>query len=350
MYPIVYDMDVINKKIAANTFFREDIKDLKVHDAIGVLSCFLLTDDELDVLSSNALINSDNFSFLEYFAPRDLYGFEQVISQNMQMIMAQRKQRYPIMKKPPQTSKEKIAFHNTLARAFIQKGNFQEAGIEIGLSNREEAFNQEGVLNYGILQTLLHNSDEAITNLENYLKNETKNAEVYFYLAKAYELKQLSAQALKYYQLAARAEPNNVEYLLACGSALMSRGEKDQGISLLQKAIDVKGLNFRSGLLLSQAFFFDQQLDPAVKILELLLKDYPHFYTIYEVMASFYETTGEDLQSLAVYQRASKMLPFEAKAYQALASLYEKLGRAKESRMMMRKYLYYQNAPRIGTR
>ncbi len=349
-YPIAYDIDAINKKFAHNALLKEDLKDFTIDDAVGILSCFLLTNDELLAMSLNAPINSDNVPLLEYSAPLNLYGFEQVVSDNMQMITIQRKQRYPAMVRPPQNSKEVIAFHNTLARAFLQKGNYQEAGIEIGLSNQEEAFNPEAILNYGILQTFLGNADEAITNLENYLNIGKENAEAYFYLGKAYEFKQLFDQALKYYQLAVMAEPSHAEYLFVYGESLMGQGEKVEGIRFLQKAIDFEGLDFRSGLILSQAFFFNQQLDPAVRTLELLLNDYPHFYKIYETMASFYEAVGQNSQALAVYHEANKKLPFDARIYYAMATLYQKLGKIKESRMMMRKYFYYNNAPRIGVR
>ncbi|MFA6379404.1 MAG: tetratricopeptide repeat protein, partial [Candidatus Omnitrophota bacterium] len=347
--PIIYDASAIDQMIKKNIFLAKDLKDFKIYDALGLLSCFLLSDQELNMITEDAPINSDNFPFLEYSAPLNLYGAEKVVLQNKAMIISRRTQRYPAMTSFPQSRSEKIDFHNKLARAFLQKNNFYEASVEIGLSNKEEALNKGVVLNYGILQVIGGNADEAITNLGNYLKDDPLSADACFYMAKAYDLKQLFDKALTYYQMAADREPDNPEYLFAYGESLVKNGNVAEGINLLQKVIDIKGLDFKNGLFLSQALIANQQFESAIKVLELLLKEYPHFYTLYETMAGCYQALGQDAEAISVYRKASKKLPFNARVYYVLSLLYQKTGEIKESRKMARKYLYYQNAPKIGT-
>ncbi|MCX5681756.1 MAG: tetratricopeptide repeat protein, partial [Candidatus Omnitrophica bacterium] len=345
---IVYDPVAIDKKINENKFLQKDLADFNISDASGLLSCFLLADNELAELSKDGFVNSDNFPFLEYFAPLNLYGFEKTVFRNWEMLVSYRQARYPKMTKAPRGGREKIDFHNAIARGFIQKGSYQDAEIEIGLANREEAFNKGALLNYGIFSAFFGKADEAIANLESYLKQDPLNAEANFYIAKVYDFKQNFDQALPHYQTAAQQEPKNDEYLFSYAQSLMRSPDKQKAIGVLQKVVELAGLNIENGFALSEAFVANQQFEPAIKTLRLLSKEYPSFYGVYEEMARFYDDAHQYAQGLLVCREAQARFPFNARNYYLMSNFYEKLGNAHEARKMARIYSYYQNAPKIG--
>lgn len=346
---IVYDLAAINKKISENPSLQKDLESVEIYDAAGLLSSFVLNDDELAQLSLSAVVNSDNFPYLEYFAPLNLYGFEKIISKNAQTIGFFRKARYPAMINGPESAKEKIAFHNAIARAFIRMRNLDEAGVEIGLSNREEPFNNGAALNYGIVEAMVGNTDEAEKNLMNYLKSDPASAQANFYLGKTRVIMQEFDLALKYYQAAAEKEPENYEYLFSYAEALLASERAQEAVDVLKKAIRIKGLNLQNGIFLSKAFFANKQLGEAVDVLEEVLRNYPYFFDPYDVMASFYEKEKQYEKGLFVCQRAQKKLPHIARNYYLMSMFYEKMGLEKEAQRMARIYYFYQNAPKIGT-
>jgi len=347
--PIVYDRAAIDKEIKKNLLLQNDLKQFKIYDAAGLLACFLLAEDEVAAMSKDALMNTDNFPFLEYFAPLSLYGVEQVVIQNEQMIASFRGRRYPVMTPPIKSGNENVDFHNAIARALIFKEKYRYAALEIGLSNLEKVLNKGSVLNYGILQVILQKPDEAISNLENYLKEDPRNAEACFYIAKAYDLKRLFDRALAYYQIAAEEDPQNGDHFFAYGESLIRNGDMPKGISFLQKGIDLKGFDFSRGLILAQAFFMNTQIEEAKNVLVRLLESYPHFFNLYDALATCHNALAQYPQAVLVYQDASRKLPFNAKIYYAMSLLYQEMGQAKKAHQMTRKYLYYQNAPKIGT-
>lgn len=345
---IVYDMDIVNQKIQENRALQEDLKEFKIYDAAGLLSCFVLDEKEVAMMSKGALMNTDNFPFLEYLAPLSLYGADRLVVQNGQMIEAWRGRRYPALSSSIENREETIDFHNAIARAMLYKEKYKEAGIEIGLSTQEKAFNKGAVLNYGILQVALNNPDEAIVNLENYLKEDPGNAEAYFYLGRAHDLKKQPAQALKNYQLAVETDPLNGGYLFACGESFVQNGQTGKGISFIRKGIELKGPDFRSRLILAQSLYMNKEFNASLDVLAQLLKEYPHSYVLHEALVFCYKALDQYPQAVSVYAQAVKLMPYDARVYYSMSLLYEAMGQAKKSHQMTKRYLYYQNAPKIG--
>jgi len=293
-------------------------------------------------------MNTDNFPLLEYLAPLSLYGADRLVKQNGRMIDSWRGRRYPVLGSSLKAGEKVIDFHNAVARALLFKEKYKEAGIEIGLSSQEKAFNKGAVLNYGILQVALRNPGEAISNLENYLKEDPRNAEACFYLGRAHDLKNHLNQALKYYQAAAEIDPASEEYLFAYGESLVQNGQLGKGASFIKKAIRLSGLDFRKGIALAQSLYLDKQFDASRTVLELLLEKYPHVYILHEALAACYKAVEQHAQAISVYARAVKLLPYDGRVYYSMSLLYEAMGQPKRSYQMTQRYLYYQNAPKIG--
>jgi spermidine synthase len=348
-HEIVYDLDAIDREIQNNTFLRKDLNSFKVFDAAGLLSCFMLNDEELGKMSAQAPVNSDNLPLLEYSAPLNLYGYEQVVYKNLEMINAYRIARYPRMIHEPLAQSQKIRFHNAIGRAALEKGDFTTAAAEIAFSNTEQALNPGAVLNHGIFQLASQKIPEAIANFENYLAQDPASADAQFYLAKAYMAKGEVEKAAALCAKAVAATTDQYDYMMMYAQTLAQGGNVPKAVEIAEKAIEIKGMTFSNGLLLANLLFASREPEKAVAALEHLLSIYPHSFGGYEALARIFESANAFPQAIAVYQRASKAIPFDARAYYALSLLYEKINDRRSARLMAKRYTYYQNAPKIGT-
>lgn len=345
---IVYDILAIDQEIKANALLRKDLSAFKVFDAAGLLSCFMLTDEELEKMSSDAPVNSDNLPLLEYSAPLNLYGYEQVVSKNLEMINTYRTARYPLMIHAPETSSKRVAFHNAIARAALEKSDVRTASFEIALSNTEQALNPGSVLNYGILQFTMQRIPEAITSFENYLVQDPDSTDAQLFLARAYVITGEIDKAIVFAAQATHAAGNNYDYLMTYAQALAQKGEAGKAVEIVQKAIEIKGMTFSRGLLLSNLLLASGQAEKAVAALEHLISIYPHSFGGYEALARIFESVGAMPEAIKTYQRALDFIPFDARVYYALSLLYEKVKDARNARLMAKRFAYYQNAPKIG--
>lgn len=347
-HEIVYDLQKIDQRIQANGLLQKDLRSFKVFNAAGLLSCFMLTSEELGRMSANALINTDNLPLLEYSAPLNLYGYEQVVSQNLQMINSYRISRYPQIMNGPRSAQEKVRFHNAIARAALEKGDLTTAAAEIALSNTEQALNPGSVLNYGIFQFHIGRIPEAIVNLENYISQVSDDPDAQFYLARAYMAQGEINKASMLYAKAASIAPDSYDYLIAYGQTLAQKGEIVKAVEVIQRAIDIKGLTLSNGLLLVNALFAARQMEKAIAMIEHMIGLYPHSFVGYEALARMFEATGALPEAVATYQRASRTIPFDARVYYALSILYEKINDKRSARIMAKLYRFYDNAPKIG--
>jgi spermidine synthase len=328
---IPFDYDRIENSFAENALVREDFRRFDIEGAAGLLSCFMLSENEVKEFCRFAELNTDVFPRLEFSAPLSLY--KETAADNLSLLLTYRKERYPRIINKRVSLIDDEMMHNELARAYLFKDFFSEAIKELEWIRRiNREMSPDTLFTLGLLYLKGGKYEDASIAFQRYIVANPMEKRGYFYLGSAYEKKGLLKEACLAYQKAVMLAPENSEYRLALGRCSLSSGDYLGAQKQLEIVVRLEGLHTPVGILLARAYFLTGEGQKGTAILKNLIHAYPSMYSLYEVLATYY--LGEDLneEALGWCKQAARLFPYHARNYQLMSTIYEKLGK-KDSAM-----------------
>lgn len=217
----------------------------------------------------------------------------------------------------------------------------------------EEEVNREKLLIEANREKLLGNYDKAITMLRELFRQENKNAAVAYELGRLLHAEGELEDAIRYLKVAVDQEPSNEWYLKFLADVYQQEGRNKEGADLYEQLVEQSPDNQYLAFRLAYFLVRGQEIDKAIKVYEDLEKQvgvneeiarrkhtlflglgdtkraaraladlvtaFPQVIDYKHLLASFYESQGDQQAAQSVYQQIIKQNPEDPKAQLALA-------------------------------
>ena len=271
-------------------------------------------------------------------------------------------------------SKEAIVYYK---RALVSKPDFEQALIDLGISQESQGLTDDAVVTYrtllennpdnavvrqhliqlfiqqqryedaltmlkelvvsghgsndiqrkiGLLYLELERYDDAVALFASLLEKEPDSWQLRFYLASAYEGKELNAKALEEFLKIPPTAPVYLEALSHIAYLYKEQGNPQAGLALLTRAAEAKTGGVEPYLLLSR---YLDSLGEQQKWVEVLLRvadDFPKEPRLFFNIGILYDKTGKREESIAMMKKVIAMVPDDAQALNYLGYTYADMG------------------------
>ncbi|OGW82078.1 MAG: hypothetical protein A3G33_04860 [Omnitrophica bacterium RIFCSPLOWO2_12_FULL_44_17] len=296
----------------------------------GFYSCFWLSDGELRELAKNARTNSDNYPYLEFSAPLNL--FKETTKTNIALLNSVRKSIYPETINLNPGPEKNAKFHGLVARGLIEKFMYPQAQIELNIAKAIDPNDPYYLQVQGILEYEFSKFSEAKNNLVKAIEANPELDDTHYFLGLIYEKEKHFTGALVELKEANRIRKNYPKYLLAMGNILVAANQSGAALKVYTDALSVTNepYNFyqKIELIYEQMASVPQQ----IQILRTIIDQYPKSKPAYFKLGSLMEKIKGYPQALTIYQAYLKQYPEDAVGYLNLARTYGEMGKIKQAR------------------
>lgn len=314
---------------------KQDFKPHGIENAEGFLGNYWIGGQNLKFFSQGAKINSDNYPYLEFSAPKHLY--DDTLIKNFTLLNAFRAHDFDSLVKglePPAEKNQKL--QNAFARAFMAKRMLGEAGQAIKASNQINSDDPELKEIVGELNFISERWEEAWAALNAAAQQRPDSAKTQFRLGQLAIKQGKSDQALIYFQKAIELDPENLDYQMALGDYWFDQGKFEQSEPLYTAILKKKPNSFKALLKLSDNVFQSGTPQEKLTVSRLLIDQYPRYGPAYIRLGQFFEIQGLFPQALAIYSAYQQQFPNDSQIYLILGRVYEKLRMDKEMKQAIR--------------
>jgi spermidine synthase len=209
--PMVVDLDRVRDTYAAIPELRRDMSQSKLVSPEGLLSAFYLDERELERLTLNADLNTDDLLPLEFSAPRNIY--QDTIMPNYQALRAVKTSRFPPLRGARLETLDAPAVRVDLAIGYMAKAMYEEALDHLNDALvRDSRYTTAWVLR-GWTHRVAGRFPEALQDLQAALRIDPSHAGAYHELGLLFLARKQPREAVTALQYAVELAPDNAEYV-----------------------------------------------------------------------------------------------------------------------------------------
>jgi len=314
---------------------KKDFVPYGIRSPEGIFSGFWLDDGSLRKLGKGSRVNRDNFPYLEFSAPRNLY--RDTLKANLLLLESARKPIFPeiVGLEPPIPQNER--FYNEIARGFLAKRMYESARSALNVSKVIMPENQGYLEVSGILNYREGNFDAATEILSKAVLRNPDSAESHYYLGLALQKKGRIPDAVNELGKAVSLAPENSDYLLGMADILYEAQQYSPALKLYDQVLALKGNSFHSLTRMVDIVVKIGDIPQRLMMLNLLIARYPHLRQGYEQLGQVFEKGQLYRQASEIYEAMAKQFPSDASSWVHLARIYKKLGREADAGKSARK-------------
>src|SRR5690348_16908879 len=206
----------------------------------------------------------------------------------------------------------KKAKHQERAKAYVEKGQYQEALIEY--QNAAQADPKDANLYYQM--ALLHlklgqasHLQAAFAELTRSVQLDKNNQDAQLKLGELYLLGNEPAKAREQADIVLVSAPQSQEGLVLKGRSLVNEKRHQEAIAELKKAIELNPKNVHVYVELARAYFAANDPSSAEATLKEALKIEPNSKEILSALGDFYVSTGKPDQAETIYKQVLEIAP-----------------------------------------
>ncbi|HTL62254.1 MAG TPA: tetratricopeptide repeat protein [Nitrospira sp.] len=234
----------------------------------------------------------------------------------------------------------KKAKHQERAKAYVEKGQYQEALIEY--QNAAQADPKDANLYYQM--ALLHlklgqasHLQAAFAELTRSVQLDKHNQDAQLKLGELYLLGNEPARAREQADIVLVSAPQSQEGLVLKGRSLVNEKRHQEAIAELKKAIELNPKNIHVYVELARAYFAANDPSSAEATLKEALKIEPNSKEILPALGDFYVSTGKPDQAETIYKQVLEIAPENEDTYLRLAALYQRYNKPAEAEASLQK-------------
>jgi len=332
--PVSLTQERLNKAFE-NPWVKKDIGIHGMSNPLSFLSCYWLGDAELRKLSQDAKINSDNYPYLEFSAPRNLY---RATGQVNYELLSSHWRPHNAMKvfKLDQDPRKLFVFYTAVADGLISKKMFSMAMQVVRAAGLIEPEHPDYLRLRGLLCFEGKQWDEAETFLSQAVTKDPDSAQIYYFLGKIHVQKKREDEALQSFARAVELEPDNRTYQSALADQYAAGNKAAEAIEIYREILATHGTDFETLAKLSNLVFVAEGPDSKVKVSEELMNAYPRFVQNIERYAQLLDMMRRPEEALRIYQKLVREFPPKDIYYIGMGKAYEGIGNQTEMRKALK--------------
>lgn len=219
MSPMKIDWETLGKKLAIPGV-NADLQKINLEDINELLSCYVTNQDGLLKASEEYLVNSDNYPYLEFSAPKSMY--KRTVSQNLAKLIPVRSDLTPYLVNASTTEVHLYQRHYQAKLYDLEAEYYAEANQK---AQEIEAYEK-------IIRLLPDNRHSRQILSGYYLEKAA-----YFFQQKKYP------EAIEFYQKLTKIEADKAGNYLSLGYAYLAQQYYDDAIANFVKAVELEPAN-----------------------------------------------------------------------------------------------------------
>ena len=214
--------------------------------------------------------------------------------------------------------------------------NFILSNYNDAQSNFDKAFElnpESAAVNYMLGRMALSKNEDvkAITYASKALKGDAKNKYYYLLLAKAYEQKLNTQEAIKVYKKLIAEIPNSEEHYFDLANLYVYDRNYDEALKTFNKIEETYGKSLEITRQKQQIYLRDNKLKEAIAEGEALMKAFPEDNDIKAAHAEFLYTNKKEEEAIKLLEEVVKDDPDNPRSHLILADIYQMKGQKEKA-------------------
>ncbi|MBI3332953.1 MAG: fused MFS/spermidine synthase [Candidatus Omnitrophica bacterium] len=324
--PIVVDLARIQERLDRSPEIRADLKLLGIRKAEGLLSSFLLAEEDVDGYVEESPLNTDDQLLLEFSTPWALYEnridliVEDLISHRDHPLprIAGAGSSVPILDNPDALA-EMASGYLATDRTDLARSTFQRA---LSLDPRSVP----ALIGRGWTAFKDGQRPQAIENFEKGLQEDPRSAEAKGALGHLYLREGHGPEGLKLLHEAQELDPTHWDFFIWEATALENLQQWEEAVQAYRRALNLKPNDLKSRLGLARCLNQSGRPDQAVRLLDLLHRQFITNERITMELSRVYERMGQLQAAIAAWEDLVRINPYLPERWLNLARLYAKAG------------------------
>ncbi len=317
----------------------QDFEPYGIKTADGFLGAFWLDDEALRSFSEGARINSDNYPYLEFSAPRHLY--DDTVSSNYHLINAFASKQYPKIKNLNPPIDQNIEFHVNIARSNFYRKIYGRVQSELDFIKELDPKNPDLIEILGMVQYEMGNFTDAERLLSESLIQNPDSPETHFYFGLIQQRKKRHENAIFSFGEAIQLDSRAAKYYIALGDSLMEMNAFVSAVDAFDQALIYSPAKFDLLIRKASALSRIVPINEQIRFTEELLEMYPKHVALYEMLGNLYQNNHQRDDAEKIYLRMIQEFPLEPNSYLQLGILYGKTGSMMKAKEQLKKAVRY---------
>lgn len=329
------DFSVVQEDFKTNPWIKKDLGSYGIETAESLFASYWLNDSQLRQLSSEAQVNSDNYPYLEFSAPKNLYAPS--FTENFHLIENFRDLKYPFIK-TDFPIEQNAFFYQEMAKSFVLKKIYGAAVQSLQKANQLSPNDPRNLEIQGMMKFATEQTEEAFDIFKKLHENNFLSVQGQIHLGSIYFGLGEYQKALEIYAGVLEKE-ESPKALEGVGSSLYELKQYPQALFAFEKYLAENGANFNVMNKIVEIHLLVSSMSEKIEALNQMAVLYPRHPPIYLQLGQIYESTNQLNDAKEVYLSFLKYAPGVPSAYLNLARVEDKMGNPKKMKYYLRKVL-----------